>query len=286
MSISREPGASQNTDDNSEFSDDDDVNDSDDEDGTQTRPRDEDDAEEVPADPWDRMTPAEKEARMSNLVSALPIEEWGRKPDPPKAKAIPATENTKVDQSSSTSPSKAKAASMFKQDFDGVESDSESEDDEDAELPAAGTLGRKIAQMRWADGAPQIEEINEDEDVDMDAAAGGEEDEEDRLDRMREKSLRWDDGIDEAMRKRVWGADGAASAGKVKAEDRPVVVNADEAADEGDAGMDVDMEKEMNDFLTFARETLGVGEDQWDGILKSREERGGKSSITQSLSSI
>ena len=241
------------------------------------------DDEEVPADPWERMTPAEKEARMSSLVSALPIEEWGKRPDPPKvpqnAAVTPAGKSTNG-PAGPTSPSQNKKStpSMFKQDFDGVESDSGSEDEDDeGELPAAGTLGRKIAQMRWSEGAPRIEEIADpDEDQNMDNDDAADEDEEDRLDRQRDASLRWDDNIDEAMRKRVWGDAGAS---KEKAEDRPVLVNADEPIGEEDGDgeeMDLDMVNEMNDFLTFARETLGVGEDQWDGIVKSREARGGE----------
>jgi hypothetical protein len=235
------------------------------------------------------MTPAEKEARMSSLVSALPIEEWGKKPNPPK-QAVPAATSSATKQAGSAvdtpTPSKAKMPSLFKQDFDGVESDSDSDDDEgdDTELPAAGSLGRKIAQMRWADGAPRIEEIpEEDKDQDMESdirARSDEGDEEDRLDRKREASLRWDDNIDEAMRKRVWGTDGTgAVSGREKKEERPVVVNADEAdGEDGEGeGMDVDMVNEMNDFLSFARETLGVGEEQWNGILQSRQDRGGES---------
>lgn len=232
---------------------------------------------DVPADPWERMTPAEKEARMSSLVSALPIEEWGKKPDPPKKPNAPATSSSRPAEAS---PSKAKMPSLFKQDFDGVESDSDSEEEEgdDTDLPAAGTLGRKIAQMRWSEGAPRIEEIDGDHDM---GGSGGDgdgrvddEDEEDRLDKERDASLRWDDNIDDAMRKRVWG-DANGATGKGKKEDRPVVVNADEMAEDGEDGMEMDMENEMNDFLSFARETLGVGEDQWNSILQSRQDRGG-----------
>jgi hypothetical protein len=132
--------------------------------------------------------------------------------------------------------------------------------------------------MRWSEGAPRIEEIDEDHDMGGSDGDGDgrvdDEDEEDRLDKERDASLRWDDNIDDAMRKRVWG-DANGATGKGKKEDRPVVVNADEPAEEGEDGMEMDMENEMNDFLSFARETLGVGEDQWNGILQSRQDRGG-----------
>jgi hypothetical protein len=40
-------------------------------------------------------------------------------------------------------------------------------------------------------------------------------------------------------------------------------------------GEEVDMDQEMNDFLNFTREALGLSQEQYDDILRSRSDRGG-----------
>lgn len=43
---------------------------------------------------------------------------------------------------------------------------------------------------------------------------------------------------------------------------------------------EIDMQQEMNDFLKFTREALGLSEDQYEGILKDRREAGCKLPIS------
>lgn len=49
----------------------------------------------------------------------------------------------------------------------------------------------------------------------------------------------------------------------------------DDPAVEGE--VDLDLEEEMDEFLKFATETLGLSKEQYQGILGEREKRGGKS---------
>ncbi|KAL1407108.1 hypothetical protein Q8F55_006522 [Vanrija albida] len=194
---------------------------------------------------------AERQERLAKLVPSLPAEEWGRKQPahedvemapshrPQSSKETPLTETLL--------PNKMRPPVFSKPEYDGVVSDSS--DEEDDELAPAGTLGRKIGQMKWADTAPEatIEEIDDDEDE----GAGS-----DKEDKARAKSLRFNDrDIDEQMRQRVWGAD-------------------DEPEETAGDDMDVDMGEEEEEFLKFARESLGISPEQWDSIVKSREERG------------
>ena len=40
--------------------------------------------------------------------------------------------------------------------------------------------------------------------------------------------------------------------------------------------IDIDMEEEQEEFLEFARQTLGVSDEQWASIVRDRKERGGE----------
>lgn len=205
------------------------------------------------------ITEAQRQERMSKLVPGLSAEEWGRKPQ----------EKSDVDMGSGPTPSsggkglvagtelgdsllppKMRPPIFAKQQFDGVESDSS---DDDNDLPAQGSLGRRIAEMKWGDGEEsrreaRIEEINDDDDGD----------EEDKADRARAENLKFDDDeVDRLMRQRVWG-DGAE----------------DDGEGDQDEDMDVDMDDEQEEFLKFSREALGISDEMWDNILQQRRDRG------------
>jgi hypothetical protein len=206
------------------------------------------------ADEWQSLTPAQKEERMRSLVAPLDDGEWGKKADDGdedvimlgKAPSQPSSSRVEIPQAGQPA---MRPPVLSKQEFDGVIDESDSDDDEDDTLPPPGTLGRQIAEMRWADTAPRIEEIEDEDD----------------LDKKRDRSVRWDEGIDQAMHRKV-REDQEREVG----DEKPVVVG-EQAGEE-----DVDMEAEQEAFLRFAREALGVDEVMWAGIVKSRQDRGGE----------
>ena len=59
--------------------------------------------------------------------------------------------------------------------------------------------------------------------------------------------------------------------GEEKDEEAPAVMNEDEM---------LDMGEEMDEFLKFATETLGLSEEQYQGILGERKQRGGKVTLS------
>ena len=192
----------------------------------------------------------EQEERIQNLVPALPVEEWGRKPvvnpapsaaeassSSAESKPVKQVQNNKPGTINDVSP-KMRPPIFAKQDFDGYVSDSD-DDSEDEILPPPGTLGRKIAEMRWSEGAPKIEEIDEEP--------------------SRKQKLGLGDDIDEQMRRRVWGEqDERRGTGQMEME------------------IDPDMGEEEEDFLKFSRDALGISDDIWEAILSSRRDRGSK----------
>ncbi len=206
--------------------------------------------EEMPSDEEEEegtaqpgLSMAEQDERMRSLVPALPVDEWGQ-----KAAVDPATSAAKKETRSAPSRTskpvqtdedlpKMRRPIFAKQSFDGVASDSD-EDTEDEDLPAPGTLGRKIAEMKWSEGAPQIEEIDDEPN--------------------RKVRLGLGDDIDEQMRQRVWGVE-------------------DERLEDGVMEIDPDMGEEEEEFLRFSREALGISGDMWEKILSNRRERGGTS---------
>ena len=212
---------------------------------------DNDEEEAEPVEEYDRLSAVQKEERMRNLVAPLSELEWGRKTQKEEESdivTIGGSEAKPVAEAKASQPEhpKMRPSTFAKLEYDGVESDSDDEMDE-SDLPAAGTLGRQIAEMKWADMGPQIEEIDDEEDEIA----------------TRKKKLDIGDDIDEKMRQRVWGADEAEVG-----EDAPVVVGMEE---------DVDMGEEEADFIRFSKEALGIDEDMWAGILSSRKDRGGES---------
>ncbi|WWC66704.1 uncharacterized protein I206_100608 [Kwoniella pini CBS 10737] len=205
---------------------------------------------------------ADKESRMKNLVPSLPAEEWGSKAHPQGTSSSTSVVMEHDDMSEKTIPKSMKpnqkkevkfdhkdinSSSMrppkfAKQEYDGVVSDSSDEGDEsESELPPVGTLGRKIAQMKWSEGdiaEPKIQEINDDEDG--------------RADQL---------DLDEEMQRRVWG-------------DSADIDDDGKEEEEEDDGMDLVMEEEQEDFLKFAKDALGINDDLWKGILGDRQARG------------
>lgn len=212
--------------------------------------------DQVGAEQWDKLAPEDKAERMRNLVAPLDEADWGRKDTDtevitigqPAAKPAPKAAS-KVESEPKTS---IRPPIFEKQHFDGVESDSDDEMDE-ADLPPAGTLGRKIAEMRWGDMGPSIEEIEDDEVGEA------------SVQQSRKKKLALGDDIDEQMRRKVWGAEEVE-----EGDDAPIVVGAD-------ADVDVDMGEEEEEFIKFTREALVIDEEMWDKIVSSRKERGGES---------
>ena len=195
------------------------------------------------------MTAAEKDERMKNLVAPLPENEWGRKT---QQTVVPAAKGeSKKGNVNEHSGMKMRPPRFAKQQFDGVESDSDDDVDE-ADLPPVGTIGRQIAQMKWGDMGPKIEEIDDEEEEEKRAA--------------RSRKFDMGDDIDEQMRRKVWGGDDDMEQG----DEAPMVVN------DGD-DMDVDMGLEGEEFLKFSKEALGINEDMWRDIVASREARGGES---------
>jgi hypothetical protein len=262
---------------------------------------DEEDDEEDEEDEVE-LSAEQKAERMANIVPALPAEEWGRKSEPkPRPKRDVEMENGAAATASSRAkveavptlpsrsvvdqiPSKIRPPRFAKQEYDGVISESDS-DDEDEVLPPPGTLGRRIAEMKWAEGEERGARIEEIEDEDEDEAMEKE---------FRKEKLGWEDDFDEKMRQRVWGEDsrtartgaesrsgqGAAARGKnpEEMEEMGQTEEMEETEDvEMQEEMDPDMEEEFEGFLKFSRDALGINDEMWNSIIKSRESRGGES---------
>ncbi|KAK6905382.1 hypothetical protein I203_106209 [Kwoniella mangroviensis CBS 8507] len=210
---------------------------------------------------------AQKENRLKNLIAPLPDDQWGKKTQT-RQEGSSASKNDSMsskdkvkkevkfdhkDIFSSSSSSAIRPPRFAKQEYDGVVSESSDEDEAEDELPPAGTIGRKIAQMKWSEGdrrAPRsatIEEITE---------------EDEEMERQSQLKLDGDIDLDEEMQRRVWGD--------------PDEGEGDDDDDDADDGMevDVDMAEEQEEFLKFAKEALGINDDLWKGIIGDREARG------------
>lgn len=205
-------------------------------------------------------TPEAREEKLRNLVPALPAEEWGRKTPitPSDNSGKPAKKVTIIDpKKSDKEPIKMRPPVFEPQEYDGVVS--ESDDSEDDEPIRPGSLGKILGEMKWADMGPQIEDLDGDDEPDL---------EKDGIPSRRSRKFGLGDDIDEAMKRRVWGDNnGPADDGDVETGDV-----------DDDMEFDPDMKAEQGDFLKFAQEALGLSDDQWQGIVSSREARGGESS--------
>jgi hypothetical protein len=200
---------------------------------------DSDDEEDVEEEP-PKLSREEQEERMSKLVQPLSADEWGAKTS--TRPSVSSNVTSQIAPMSEPSRPKMRPPVFAKQEYDGVLSDSDESEDESS-LPPPGTLGRKIAQMKWSEGTPKIQTLEEEEEAEN-----------------RERKFGLGDDIDEAMERAVWGE-----------EEAPVVV-------EGDG--DVDMGEEEEEFLKFTREALGISPDMWESIISDRKGRGGESIIS------
>lgn len=137
------------------------------------------------SDEEEEVSPEQREEALRKLVPGLTEEEWGNKLPDSDAEGKPQVPPTKKGTVAGTAfgdsllPTKMRPPVFEKVTYDGVESDSDS----DEELPLEGSLGRHIAQMKWGDGEEaHVEELSDEEDGD----------EEDKADRARAKALRFD----------------------------------------------------------------------------------------------
>jgi hypothetical protein len=189
-----------------------------------------------------------RDEKMKNLVTPLPVEEWGRKP----LEGVDGFgRKVKIaDPNSDDKPIKMRPPIFAPQEYDGVvyESDSEEDDDEPARQ---GSIGQALGKMNWQATRPKLEEVD-DEDEEDEAA-------------VRSRRFGLGDDIDDQMKKAVWGSADAAE---------PV---GDEDDDDEDIDFGVIMEEEQGDFIKFAQEALGITDDMMQGIVSSREARGGES---------
>ena len=247
-------------------------------------------------------TAAQRTNRMAQLVPGLAADDWGQRgPAAPPQKPSPATSSkrddtrfsrTTLDQIAQIAPSDSLSSSLpsvlptikppppardapkmrppifEKQQYDGVISDSESEEDE-ADLPPPGTLGRRIGQMKWSEGAPSGASIKVSQD-----------EKKERLDddekRRRKLTFNLDD---DEMERAVNGisTESAGPSGPRPHARKVRFFDEDEEMEEGDEDAEVDMGDEEAEFLKFARDALGVNEQMWADIITSREARGGQS---------
>lgn len=199
-----------------------------------------------------------REEKMKKLVTPLPAEEWGRKPqsavDGTGRKVKIADPNDK----NGDKPIKMRPPLFAPQEYDGVVY--ESDDDSDDEPARQGSVGQVLGDMNWQATRPKLEEISDDE---------GEEgiEEGDKKPSGRSRKFGLGDDIDEQMKKAVWGSTDTPTAD----------IEMEEEEEEEDIDFGVIMEEEQGDFLKFAQEALGITDDMMQGIVSSREARGGQS---------
>ena len=194
-----------------------------------------------------------REEKMRNLVAPLPAEEWGRKPQEGVKTGINGFGRKVTIVDPDAKPMKVRPPVFEPQEYDGVVD--ESDDDSDDEPARQGSLGRMLGDMNWQSTKPKLEAVSDDEDE--------EDEEKEKAERARNIGLGED--IDEEMRKAVWGSGDKAE---------------EEEEDEEDIDFGAIMEEEQGDFLKFAQEALGLTDDMMQGIVSSREARGGKSSVS------
>jgi len=198
-----------------------------------------------------------REEKMRNLVAPLPAEEWGRKPHSGVNTGINGfgRKVTIVDPKDDVKPVKMRPPVFEPQEYDGVVE--ESDDDSDDEPARHGSLGQMLGDMNWQSTKPKLEELSDEE----------EEEDEEKETARRSRKIGLGDDIDEQMKKAVWGSGD----------------KEDEDEDMGDEHIDFEaiMEEEQGDFLKFAQEALGITDDMMQGIVSSREARGGESPISR-----
>lgn len=197
-----------------------------------------------------------REEKMRNLVAPLPAEDWGRKPQPGVKTGINGFGRKVTIADPDAKPIKVRPPVFEPQEYDGVVD--ESDDDSDDEPARQGSLGRILGDMNWQSTKPKLEEVSDEEDDD-------DEEDEEKEKAKRARNIGLGEDIDEEMRKAVWG-----SGDKEE----------DEEEDEEDIDFEAIMEEEQGDFLKFAQEALGITDDMMQGIVSSREARGGELSLS------
>lgn len=203
---------------------------------------------EKPPEP--ELTERQRQERLAALVQPLDASEWGQRtqPDVDMDNSAPGlVAGSKAGDS--MLPASMRPPRFAKQEYDGVISES-SDEDEDDNLGPENSIGRKVLGMKWGDGAPRHQPID---DGPKEATIEEIPSDEDEEDRQRKKALELGD-IDEEMNRRVWGGD----------------TPEQKKEDEGD----VNMGDEESDFLEFSRKALGLNDEQWADILKERKDRG------------
>jgi hypothetical protein len=202
-----------------------------------------------------------REEKMKNLVVPLPAEEWGRKPQ----SAVDGTgRKVKFDDSNDKNgdkPIKMRPPLFAPQEYDGVVY--ESDDDSDDEPARQGSVGQVLGDMNWQATRPKLEEISDDEEDGV-----NEDGDDNKKSSGRSRKFGLGDDIDEQMKKAVWGSTDIPNA-EIEKDD-----------EEEDIDFGVIMEEEQGDFLKFAQEALGITDDMMQGIVSSREARGGELSIS------
>ena len=197
-----------------------------------------------------------REEKMKNLVTPLPAEEWGRKPQSAVDGTGRKVQFADPNDKNGDKPIKMRPPLFAPQEYDGVVY--ESDDDSDDEPARQGSVGQVLGDMNWQATRPKLEEISDDE---------GEEgiEEGDKKSSGRSRKFGLGNDIDEQMKKAIWGST-----------DTPTVeVEMEEEEEDIDFG--VIMEEEQGDFLKFAQEDLGISDDMMQGIVSSRDARGGES---------
>ena len=233
---------------------------------------DDEDEEGVPAP-----TEAERAERMARLVPPLADDEWGRRSTAATTSSLaqPApTSKASATMTSALPPrlpeiksaaphpeSRSRLSAFEKVDYDGVASDSESEDEGDDAPAPRGSIGRTIADMKWSAGASRkAASVRAIDDGDVDE------------DEKRRRRLDFDLGDDE-LESVVQGGQRFVGPGPSGRKVRIQEID-DEEVEAGTG--DVDMGEEEEEFLKFSREVLGINDEMWKGILSSREARGGE----------
>jgi hypothetical protein len=200
-----------------------------------------------------------REEKMRNLVPALPADEWGSKTS---TKPVGTTNDGKKKvtiadpKNKDDTPIKMRPPVFEPQEYDGVVSDSDDSDDD--EPARQGSLGRALGDMNWAATKPKLEELSDEEEDNDDDSEG-----EGAVDKSRQFGL--GDDIDEEMKRAVWGPG-----------DEPAL-----GEDEDDIDFDVIMEEDEGDFIKFAQDALGLTDDMMQGIVSSRQARGGELAVLQ-----
>ncbi|EIW67973.1 hypothetical protein TREMEDRAFT_44967 [Tremella mesenterica DSM 1558] len=110
----------------------------------------------------EEITAEERERRLNELVPDLPADEWGSKTQTTTKIDVTMNDSDVKKELKKATPLKMRPPIFPKDKFDGVDSSDSDSDSED--LPVKGSAGWIIAQKKWAESAPKIETLDEDEE--------------------------------------------------------------------------------------------------------------------------